>query len=163
MKTIGLLFMALVLAVVSYGVAQERKATPLDSIKALAGPWVGATPERADHVLEFKVIANGSAVVENMFPGTKMEMCNVYHMDGDKLMVTHYCAQGIQPRMRADEVKDGVVKFSFVDSTNLKSRDMPHMDSLELNMSADKLTEKRDYFANGKVTEHAVFEFKRKG
>ncbi len=37
-----------------------------------------------------------------MFPGDAHEMTNVYHMDGGSMLLTHYCAVGNQPRMRAE-------------------------------------------------------------
>jgi hypothetical protein len=167
MKSICFLCVLGILSTLAVGRAQQKPAaSPLDAIKALAGTWVLQTDgehTKSGQTIEFKVTAAGSAVVETMFPGSPTEMVNLYHMDGEKLMVTHYCAQGVQPRMRADEVKDGSVKFQFVDCTNLKSRDDPHMDSLELTINADKLVEKWSFYADGKVSNHAVFELKRKG
>jgi hypothetical protein len=97
-----------------------------------------------------------------MLPGTAHEMVNMYHLDGEKLMMTHYCAQGIQPRMKLASSDKGVLKFEFQDCTNLKSRDDPHMDSVELDIAADKLIENWAYYQDGKVTEHAKFELHRK-
>lgn len=57
------------------------------------GGWVTATV--------FTVSSNDSVIREVMFPGTPNEMTNVYHMDGTKAVVTHYCAAGNQPRMVA--------------------------------------------------------------
>ncbi|MEZ6019293.1 MAG: hypothetical protein R3F17_04090 [Planctomycetota bacterium] len=38
---------------------------------------------------------------EIMFPGQPFEMTNVYRLDGNDLCVTHFCAVGNQPQMRA--------------------------------------------------------------
>ena len=79
----------------------------LARIKQLAGEW-----EMEDeggvrhHVATFSVTAAGSAVREIMFPGSEMEMTNLYHMDGSELVITHYCAAGNQPRMVASEAAE---------------------------------------------------------
>ena len=49
-----------------------------------------------------KVTAGGSAVHETLFPGSAHEMVSVYHLDGADLVMTHFCALGNQPRMKAD-------------------------------------------------------------
>jgi hypothetical protein len=136
----------------------------LDSLKKLAGTWVADHPgqDGKPMSIEFKVTANGTAVQETMFPGSAHEMVNMYAMDGDRLLVTHYCAMGVQPRMKLTSADKGVMKFEFVDSTNLKSRDDPHMDSLQVTVDGDKLTEKWSYFEKGKTVSNTEFALKRK-
>ena len=49
----------------------------------------------------YKVVGNGSAVVEDMFPGSDHSMVTVCHLDGDELVMTHYLPRaGDQPRMK---------------------------------------------------------------
>jgi hypothetical protein len=57
-------------------------------------------------------------------------MVTIAHMDGDRLMLTHYCAAKNQPRLLATTISpDGrTVEFTFLDATNLPSRDKGHMD-----------------------------------
>ena len=58
-------------------------------------------------------------------------MMTVYHLDGSRLIMTHYCMAGNQPRMQATLSADGrSISFDFVDATNLASRDTPHMRSV---------------------------------
>ena len=89
----------------------------------LEGTWYGQAAEhgeadRAVHV--FRVSANGSVIMETMFPGTDHEMINMYHLDGDTLMLTHYCAMGNQPRMRLAAGSTGdVLTFEFAGGTNI--------------------------------------------
>src|ERR1051325_5418396 len=65
----------------------------LDTLKSLAGTWEMTTPDGKKLVTEFQVTANGSAVREIMFPGAgDHEMTNMYSLDGDSMLVTHYCA-----------------------------------------------------------------------
>ena len=108
--------------------------TAFDRLKSLSGSWHG-TPEGegeaaeaeegVEHeggvVHEFRVSAAGTVVMETMNPGTDHEMINMYHVDGDDLVVTHYCAGGNQPQMRLDREKSTAEKlvFDFAGGTNL--------------------------------------------
>lgn len=76
-------------------------AALLDRVKSLAGNWKVVAPGGEEGTITFAVSSNGSAVREVMFPGHPHEMTNMYHMDGSSLIMTHYCAVGNQPRMRA--------------------------------------------------------------
>jgi hypothetical protein len=39
------------------------------------------------------------------------EMVTVYHLDGKKLVLTHYCSGGTQPRVRSKGLKGNVLAF----------------------------------------------------
>ena len=72
-----------------------------ESMKSLAGNWEGSevSGDKEKPVkVEYKVSSNGSTIVETLFPGTKYEMITVYHDNGGKLSMTHYCAIGNQPQ-----------------------------------------------------------------
>ena len=56
----------------------------------------------------------GSALVETDFPGSDHEMVSVYHLDGDDLRLTHYCAAGNQPRLKLDRANSTPTRFVFV-------------------------------------------------
>jgi hypothetical protein len=84
----------------------------------------------------FRVTAGGSAVLETNSPGSKMEMLSVYHMDKGRLLMTHYCALGNQPRMKLNTRKSTATKlvFDFDGGTNLNPRRDMHMHSLTLTL-----------------------------
>lgn len=103
-----------------------------DQLKSLAGTWQGpsegegeaaeAEAEAASQVVhEFQVSAAGTVVMETMGPGTDHEMINMYHLDGDDLVLTHYCAGGNQPQMKLnrDSSTADTLVFDFVGGTNL--------------------------------------------
>gem|GEM_PF-362451 len=135
-----------------------------DAIKALVGTWESTEkgPDGKAGVCIFKLTANGSVVHETMLPGTAHEMVNMYHLDGDKLIITHYCAQGIQPRMKMSNVDGNTMKFDFLDCTNLLSPDAPRMNDLSLTINGDTIKESWGYFKDGKVSDHTTIEMKKK-
>ncbi|CAN5440231.1 hypothetical protein BH09PLA1_BH09PLA1_35950 [soil metagenome] len=141
----------------------DSKHAAWDALKALEGTWAHTQPGPDGKVGEvvFHTTAGGSMIMETMFPGAKHEMVNAYHMDGDTLMMTHYCAQGVQPRMKLVSHENGVLKFEFVDCTNLKPGE-GHMGGLELTINGEQLIEKWAYLKDGKVVEETAFEFTKK-
>ena len=56
-------------------------------------------------------------------------MATVFHLDGDRLLLTHYCVARNQPRLVATSIsEDGRrIEFAFLDGTNMPSRDVGHM------------------------------------
>lgn len=59
-------------------------------------------------------------------------MYTMVHMDGDRLMLTHYCVAKNQPRLvcTAWDEDSATATFEFLDATNLPSRDAGHMDKV---------------------------------
>jgi hypothetical protein len=58
-------------------------------------------------------------------------MVTMFHEDNDRVLATHYCAAGNQPRMQASMSPDGkTITFTFVDATNLATPKSGHMTSL---------------------------------
>ena len=121
--------------------AAEASVTPdaaFASIKKLQGDWRGPAMMKGmppAHSV-FRVTAGGSAVEETIFPGTKMEMFSVYHMDKGRLLMTHYCMLGNQPRMKLNAAKStatGLV-FDFDGGTNFNPRRDTHMHSLRMTL-----------------------------
>jgi hypothetical protein len=127
--------MVLIIGTTARGGDPPAKAAPshpgLEKLKALAGTWVEADKDGkpTDKVVSVvKVTASGSAVHETMFPGEAMEMVSVYHRDGDDLVMTHYCALGNQPRMKADPKSPAnQIRFLFAGGTNFDPAKDMHM------------------------------------
>ena len=72
-----------------------------DLSRALAGRWQATTRENRTIVTSYRSVSNGSALVETFTSSSGKETLSVYHHDGPALMLTHYCAQGNQVRLRA--------------------------------------------------------------
>ena len=106
----------------------------LERFRALAGEWVAAEDgemvTKGDLVARYRVTAGGSAVIETLFPGTPHEMVTVYHGDGQDLVLTHYCLEGNQPKMRARGAGAAErVDFAFDGGANVDPATSRHMNS----------------------------------
>jgi hypothetical protein len=111
--------------------AQSAGQKSFDAVKSLAGNWHGKTSMGGPVQVSYKDTAGGSAVmaeIKSEMHGKSEDMISMFHMDGDRLLLTHYCAAGNQPRMQATVSSDGkTISFDFLDATNLASPDDGHM------------------------------------
>jgi len=138
----------------------------LEKLKTLAGTWTGKAGEvggqSIDAVVTYKVTGAGSALVETIGPGTEHEMITVYHLDGDRLLATHYCGAGNQPTLRA--VKSGAadtIAFDFLRGTNMKPADM-HMHAVRFRLAGeDQLLSEWVSWQGGKPAGTMRFELAR--
>ena len=109
--------------------AEGRVVTDLDSqaaferLKGLVGEWKGTwEPGSVPTTVTYTLTGNGSALIED-YAVAETTMATIYHLDGDDLMLTHYCSIGNQPRMRAASMGEDFerIQFDFIDVTNLES------------------------------------------
>lgn len=146
----------------------RESSAAISRFKALEGQWdwVKDDGERAPG-LEISMTADGSAVREIMFPGSESQMTNMYHADGGTLLMTHYCAMGNQPRMRAQVPQEGQPYVFKIDSvTNLASSKQEYMGSMTMTL-VDANTIKQEWrhytVSKGMAKEVTSIMFKRKG
>ena len=145
--------------------AASDRAALIDRMKTLAGSWETTGPEGTAVASVFTVCSGGSAVREVLMPGTESEMTNMYTMDGPTMVMTHYCAMGNQPHMRARAGSDPkVIRLESDGVSDLKSAEEPYMGAVTLTfVDADHLTAEWYQFKGGKkVDETTKFELTRK-
>ncbi len=135
--------------------AAEPASSGLDRFKALQGTWVAAEDgemvKKGDVVAQYHVTGAGSAVVEELFPGSHHAMTTVYHLDGSELVLTHYCMSGNQPRMRAKASNGTRVAFAFDGGTNIDPKKDQHMHEATFEfVGQDELRSTWVEFAQGK-------------
>lgn len=141
-----------------------------ERLKQLAGAWESqpAAGGRSPATSHFELIGGGSAILEkysdpNMGPGN--EMVSLYHLDGDRLLLTHYCIAKNQPRMQlvAFDAAAGELRFEFLDATNLPSADAGHMHRARYTLDGpNRFTTVWDFVAAGKVTFNEEQRFTRR-
>jgi hypothetical protein len=130
-----------------------RSTPAFDQLKSLAGDWEGKGSSGAVTKVTYKVVSNGSVVMEHLQPAKESEMITMYTLDGDRLVVTHYCSAGNQPTMQttANPAATGKYDFSFVRISGTKTPDEGHMAALTLSiLDKDHLTETWTFVDHGK-------------
>jgi hypothetical protein len=157
-------------AVAADAPAVDAKAA-FERLKTLAGEWkLGETDNHHlksvehDPKIVYKVTANGSALMETYFPGTSHEMLTVYHLDGDELRLTHYCAAKNQPRLKLDKkasTADEYV-FAFDGGTNFDPAVDLHMHDGRIKfLKGGKLEAEWTGYIKGKKAESTKFPLSR--
>ncbi|MCI0489737.1 MAG: hypothetical protein L0229_24370 [Blastocatellia bacterium] len=136
------------------GGTPELARAAFERFKKLEGSWKGSSTKGWERTVTFNTIARGSAVVQNSFDAQPSEMITTaFYMDGDRLMLTHYCVTKNQPRLVATSFEDSgkTISFTFLDGTNLSSRDQGHMDRLIFRfLDENRVTSQWTWYQNGK-------------
>jgi hypothetical protein len=132
MKFLRLMLSVVLVSFATVAFAQSDSQKSFDSLKALAGPWEGHVTtvpamsgmgDNANVQITLRVTSRGNALVHEMkAAGTADDPARYDHpvtmlyMDGDRLLLTHYCDAGNRPRMVAKTSPDGKkVEFAFLD------------------------------------------------
>ncbi len=163
MKTLGIAVCTLMLLSTTAVFAQSDAQKSFDQLKSLAGSWEGKNSQGQPVQVSYRMTAGGSALMSEI-NGHGEDMISMIHLDGaNRLLLTHYCAVGNQPRMLASASPDGkTITFSFLDATNLDTPQSGHMDHLVIAMLDPKHhTEEWNFTDHGKQTKE-VFDLTRK-
>src|SRR2546421_1119541 len=105
-----------------------------DTLKTLSGSWAGKGSQGQPVQVSYRVTAGGSALMSEI-TGEHEDMVTMFHPDGSRLLMTHYCGAGNQPRMVGTASPDGkTIKFNFLDATNLVAAQPGHMGRLVVTM-----------------------------
>jgi hypothetical protein len=112
--------------------AQSDPQKSFAQLKSLSGDWTGKDGAGRALEVSFSEIAGGSAVMSHIHGHGPENMVSMFHMDGpNRLLITHYCGAGNQPRMLASTSPDGkTITFTYLDATNLATPDAGHMTQL---------------------------------
>ena len=133
--------------------ATNNASVAFEKLKSLVGEWQGKSPEGVEASLTYQLISGGTAVMETLKPANEPGMVTIYHLNGDRVMMTHYCSAGNQPRMQA-AVPAGDVKtlaFVFVDGANLAGHGNGHIHGLNLTfLDKDHVTQEWIWRDGGK-------------
>src|SRR5215467_243681 len=113
-KSICFTFLAVV-ALTASTFAQTNAEKGFTVIKALPGTWESKAADGRTLQVTFKVVSGGSAVMSEIMGKGPEDMITMFHMDGpNKLVMTHYCGAGNQPRMQASVASDGkTITFTY--------------------------------------------------
>jgi hypothetical protein len=133
-RTVALTLLAIALAATAYAQTDAQRA--FAAIKNMPGTWEGKATDGHPLQVTFKVVSGGSAVMSEIVGHGPEDMISMFNLDGPgKLLMTHYCGVGNQPRMQASVSPDGkVITFTYFDATNLATPDAGHMQKMVLTM-----------------------------
>ena len=158
MKTQFLLITGLIAASAALSAAEATSGSKTDAssafarLKTLVGQWEGKTSARKVR-LSYELISGDTALLERESSDTMPAMVTVYYVDGARLLLTHYCMAGNQPRMQAQafQPETGELSFQFLDATNLKSLGDGHMHNVKIRfVDNDHIASEWQFYENGK-------------
>ena len=120
--------------------------------------------------MSFKVVGKGSAVQENLLPGTGKEMVSMYHCNDFKnctqVQAKHYCAKQNQPELVLDVARsdDTVIVMACNMNTALCNSGEGHVHMIKHELSQDSNHLKTTYtiYSNGKYEKDSIYHFNRK-
>src|SRR5215472_16305873 len=141
-----------------------------DALKSLAGSWqatVTTFPPQAKaegkqvHV-SLRVTSMGNALMhEAKIEGRNDDPITMLYLDGDRLLLTHYCDAGNRPRMVAKASPDGkIVEFDFVEVAGSTTYGHMHHAVFTL-QDANHHTEDWTYMQPGEKPVRAHFDLHR--
>jgi len=154
-KTLIVLFTTLLWMCPSLGQPSIKES--FEALKSLAGEWRGNDTMGHQAEIRFRVTSGGTALVSELVEPNHQaqsledDMITMIHLDGDRLLLTHYCGADNQPRMKGIASPDGkTISFDFVDATNLPSSRTGHMQQVVIKfLSPDHHTEEWTFTENG--------------
>ncbi|MCI0447213.1 hypothetical protein L0244_02590 [bacterium] len=165
-KVLGILF--LLTTVISDSTAVELGATYhlFSQLKKLKGTWQGHSSKGWENTTNYRVIARGSVVMATSeFKDEPGEgMASLFHMDSDRLLLTHYCEAGNVPVLQASSIEDDgrKITFEFIRGSNLPSRNKGHMHKVILHLLDDNhFTAQWTWYQDGKERWLEKIDYKR--
>jgi len=137
----------------------SNAAVLFKQLKTLVGEW--ESPQDKSKIT-FELTGAGTTLIEKYSSQKHVTMHSMYHLDGDRLVMTHYCMAGNQPRMVAGpfDAKTGEVAFKLLDITNLSKPGAGHMNNAKYKfIDADHFQTVWVFVGNGqpKFTEDVTY------
>jgi hypothetical protein len=130
--------------------AESDAHKSFDLLKGMEGNWTGKNQQGQPLQVTFRLTAGGSALMSEIHGHGAENMVTMFHMDGDRLLMTHYCGAGNQPRMKVIASDPKSVSFEFFDGTNIGPGD-GHMQHVTFTQSdADHHLEEWTFLDHGK-------------
>ena len=138
MRKLTILILMILVATAAVALPQEMKMPApktsgpqsdaqkaFEIMKTMAGSWEGNIVGMSTHIT-IRVTSSGNAILhEATGPGRPDNPITMFYVDGDRLLLTHYCDAGNRPRMVGKISPDGkTVEFDFLDVSGSTDRGM---------------------------------------
>ena len=134
-----------------------------DQLKTLAGSWEGSFQGKPTHIT-IRVTSRGHAILHEIrMAGIPDDPITMVYLDGDQLLLTHYCDAGNRPRMQGKLSPDGkTVDFTLLDVANYKTTQGGHMQHGTFNLvDANHHSEDWTFLFEGKPPMRVHFDLTR--
>jgi len=116
-----------------------------DRLKTLVGTWEATDRDNPafKETVTYALTGRGTTLLERFeaSPAAVGHMLTAYHMDLDRLVLTHFCGAGNQPRMRLRAASDRQVAFEMYDITNLVDPKAYHSTAVEVTFAGEDRVE----------------------
>ena len=134
---------------------QSDAQKAFEKLKTLAGTWEGTYMGMSGNVT-IRVTSTGNAILHEMTAsGRPDDPITMIYVEGDRLLLTHFCDSGNRPRMQGKLSPDGnTVTFDFLDVSGNAEKFLMH-DVMFTMVDADHHIEAFAYSLNGKPPIHA--------
>jgi hypothetical protein len=152
MKSLRFLLSAALIGLSTLAFAQSDAQKSFTQLKSLAGSWEGTMDGKPMQV-SLRVTSMGNALIHEMkMTGRPDDPITMLYVDGDRLLLTHYCDAGNRPRMTATMTADGkTVDFHFLDVADFNSKQGGYMQhAVFTTLDANHHTEDWTFLAQGK-------------
>ncbi len=100
-----------------------------EKMKCLVGDWEATLKNGKKIKVNYRFIANETVLAETWVSSSGRESMSMYHFDGPSLILTHYCPQGNQPRLKylPKSSSQGELSFIFDGGSSLQDLSKSHM------------------------------------
>ncbi|MFL9842280.1 hypothetical protein ABS767_15020 [Sphingomonas sp. ST-64] len=129
-------------------------------LAALAGHWRGTAEDNRVIDIRYRLIANGSALIEEWTSPRGNQTMTVYYRDGDRVMATHFCGQGNQPRLVLAAPEGDWMRFAFQDATNL-APGKSHLHAFWIEIASDGTMRRAETYSAGPESETETMVLRR--
>jgi hypothetical protein len=135
MKPIRLMLVLVPMSLSILALAQTETEKSFDRLKTLAGAWEGTYEGKPEEV-SLRITSSGNTFVhEATQAGVDADPVTMFYVEGDRLLLTHYCDAGNRPRMVGKFSPDGKkLEFDVVDVAGLNSTQYGHMQRVVFTM-----------------------------
>ncbi len=150
-------------ALAAEGKKPANASLAFEKLKGLVGRWE-ATSDKGKVTSTYELVANGTVLLEKFKGPDEGEMVTVYHLDGNNLVLTHYCIAGNQPHMQAEafDPTSQQIRFAFTGATNLANAGEGHMHTAEIRfLGPDAFNADWTFYKDGKSAFTEQIQFHR--
>jgi hypothetical protein len=147
------------------GPAADTPSREFEALKSLVGVWEGTTGAAKKVHTTYRLVSGDTVLMEDYtVEGENTNMVSMYHPDGNRLILTHYCMANNQPRLvgKITGQSPTTITFTFLDATNVKGPKDGHVHGAVFKLVDNQtLDQEWTFRKEGKDSEKEVFHYKR--